>query len=158
MYIVPPGADDDWYWMFLTVAEGRKKPAYVVTNDLMRDHKLAFMEPRPFYRWRMSHVMNFMLYSNDDITLMNGNVVFDYDAMSSSISPHRQQNVEKSDVDREELEDTDEDFNFSGVIFKEPMKYSREIQQTKSKRWHFPATNQRAWLCIDVNKLITERK
>lgn len=46
LYIVPLGADDDWYWMYATVAEGKKKHSYVVTNDMMRDHKVAFMEPR----------------------------------------------------------------------------------------------------------------
>ena len=60
LYSVPNGADDDWYWMFVTVMEGfNERPGYVITNDLMRDHKLAFMEPRPFTRWRMSHVTHF---------------------------------------------------------------------------------------------------
>ena len=27
-----------------------------VTNDLMRDHRLAFLEPRPFIRWRTTQV------------------------------------------------------------------------------------------------------
>ncbi|CAM9499214.1 unnamed protein product, partial [Ectocarpus fasciculatus] len=56
LYEVPKGADDDWYWIFATVNEGRSRHANVITNDLMRDHKLAFMEPRPFLRWRNAHV------------------------------------------------------------------------------------------------------
>ena len=56
MYVVPPGADDDWYWIMPTVTEGRTTEAYVVTNDLMRDHRLAFLEPRPFIRWRTTQV------------------------------------------------------------------------------------------------------
>ena len=59
IYITPQGSDDDWYWMFCTVNEGRKRPSYVVTNDLMRDHKLAFLEPRPFFRWRSNQVLHF---------------------------------------------------------------------------------------------------
>lgn len=59
MLYVVQGGDDDWFWMMVTVLEGRKSPAFVITNDLMRDHKLAFLEPRPFTRWRMTHVMNF---------------------------------------------------------------------------------------------------
>lgn len=30
LYLVPPGADDDWYWIYATVTEGRKNAAYVV--------------------------------------------------------------------------------------------------------------------------------
>ena len=54
-----PGADDDWYWIMPTVVENRSSTAYVVTNDLMRDHRLAFLEPRPFIRWRTTQVMHF---------------------------------------------------------------------------------------------------
>lgn len=62
--------------MFVTVQEGRKKHAYVVTNDLMRDHKLAFMEPRPFTRWRMTHIVNFDLTSFDANEKININPKF----------------------------------------------------------------------------------
>lgn len=30
LYLVPQGADDDWYWIYSTVAENRKNIAYVV--------------------------------------------------------------------------------------------------------------------------------
>jgi hypothetical protein len=56
LYEVPKGANDDWYWIFATLHEGRTRHANVVTNDLMRDHKLYFAEPRPFMRWRNAHV------------------------------------------------------------------------------------------------------
>jgi hypothetical protein len=59
LYSVPYGAEDDWYWMYATVYEGRSKPALVVTNDLMRDHKLAFTDPKMFMRWRTSQIMYF---------------------------------------------------------------------------------------------------
>jgi pentatricopeptide repeat protein len=59
LYVVPPGANDDWYWIFATVCENRKKIAYVVTNDLMRDHRLAFLEPLPFLRWRSTQIIHF---------------------------------------------------------------------------------------------------
>ena len=64
LYEVPKGADDDWYWIFATVNEGRSRHANVITNDLMRDHKLAFMEPRPFLRWRNAHVSLYDLVDN----------------------------------------------------------------------------------------------
>jgi len=48
-----------------------------VTNDLMRDHKLAFLEPRPFIRWRTSHIVYFGMssgYNPDNSTDNSGNI------------------------------------------------------------------------------------
>ena len=59
--MVPYGGNDDWYWMYSTIIEGRSNLSYVITNDMMRDHKLAFMEPRPFLRWQRTQVINFDL-------------------------------------------------------------------------------------------------
>jgi hypothetical protein len=61
LYEVPTGGNDDWYWIYGTVYEGRKTHAYVVTNDLMRDHRLAFLEPRPCILWRNAHIAMFDL-------------------------------------------------------------------------------------------------
>ena len=30
LYLVPQGADDDWYWIYATVTEARENAAYVV--------------------------------------------------------------------------------------------------------------------------------
>lgn len=69
IYEVPKGANDDWYWIFATLYEGRRKHARVLTNDRMRDHKLAFMEPRPFLRWRNAHVTLYdLVYTAEDDT------------------------------------------------------------------------------------------
>jgi proteinaceous RNase P len=61
LYVVPNGSNDDWFWLYATLYKGRRSPAFVVTNDLMRDHKVAFPEARTFMRWRTSHVMYFGL-------------------------------------------------------------------------------------------------
>jgi hypothetical protein len=61
LYVVPRGANDDWYWLYATIYEGRRSPALVVSNDLMRDHKVAFIEPKPFLRWRNSQITYFGL-------------------------------------------------------------------------------------------------
>ena len=40
----------------------RQFPGLVVSNDLMRDHKLhAFEDGRVFMRWRTQHIVNFVL-------------------------------------------------------------------------------------------------
>ena len=111
LYVVPQGANDDWYWIFVTVTENRKKPAYVITNDLMRDHRLAFLEPRPFLRWRTTQIVH-----------------FDFSRA-----------VEAGVSDPE-------------TFFREPGKFSREIQRTSQKRWHLPATDKRAWLCLNLEQ------
>jgi hypothetical protein len=116
LYLVPQGADDDWYWIFAACTENRSRPAFVITNDLMRDHRLAFLEPRPFIRWRTTHVMNF--------------------CFSKAV--------------------TNDNPNPATYII-EPGKYSREIQATQQKelgfltdRWHIPASDRRAWLCLNI--------
>ena len=59
VYITPSGANDDWYWLYATIYEGRSTPACVVSNDFMRDHKVAFAESKAFMRWRSSQIMLF---------------------------------------------------------------------------------------------------
>eukprot|EP01041_Mallomonas_annulata_P002215 gene2215-4303_t len=59
LYVVPQGADDDWYWMFATMTANRTKPAYVITNDQIRDHRVVFQENRTYIRWKSSHVIHF---------------------------------------------------------------------------------------------------
>jgi hypothetical protein len=92
LYSVPYGAEDDWYWMYATVYEGRSKPALVVSNDLMRDHKLAFTDPKMFMRWRTSQIMYFG-FSNA--------VVETSDTSSSSSEASMQSESEQTDEDPE---------------------------------------------------------
>jgi hypothetical protein len=56
VYKTPRGCNDDWYWLLASAAGGIASESYVVTNDMMRDHKLAFLEPRAFMNWRAGHV------------------------------------------------------------------------------------------------------
>jgi hypothetical protein len=59
LYVAPKGSNDDWYWLYSTVYEGRRTPAYVVSNDYMRDHRATFAESRAFLRWRSSQIVYF---------------------------------------------------------------------------------------------------
>lgn len=79
MYVVPPKCLDDYYWMIASVTNqtnmpldeewlvdaGNEEGRYpglrpiLITNDRMRDHKLALLEPRLFRRWYSSHIVNF---------------------------------------------------------------------------------------------------
>ena len=71
LYVVPSGGDDDWYWLYATIAANRSRPAYVITNDLIRDHAIAFSSPRCNARWKSSHIVHFDLnkaVENDDKT------------------------------------------------------------------------------------------
>lgn len=74
LYVVPPGGNDDWYWIYATVSATNPLPSYAITNDLMRDHRLAFLEPRLFLRWRTSMVMPFDFSSAIDNNHTNPNV------------------------------------------------------------------------------------
>lgn len=57
LYVVPSGANDDWYWLYATVAAGRD--SFAISNDLTRDHRLAFLESRMYVRWRNNHIIHF---------------------------------------------------------------------------------------------------
>ena len=78
LYQVPYRCLDDYYWMLSSVSnqtvsrngidlniypnqEGRwpgTRPI-LISNDQMRDHKLALLEPRLFRRWFSSHIVNY---------------------------------------------------------------------------------------------------
>jgi hypothetical protein len=79
MYVVPSGCLDDYYWMLSSVVEQKSGSNYVrqhvptddamgrfpglrpllVTNDQMRDHRLALLEPRLFRRWASCHIVKY---------------------------------------------------------------------------------------------------
>ena len=73
LYVTPMGFNDDWFWLYSTVYEGRRSPAYVVSNDHMRDHRSSFPDLRAFMRWRSSQIVFFrfdkMTENSDDLTL-----------------------------------------------------------------------------------------
>lgn len=75
MYIVPSGCLDDYYWMLASVANQTDSKLRVstddaqgrfpglrpllISNDMMRDHRLELLEPRLFRRWKNCHVVNY---------------------------------------------------------------------------------------------------
>jgi pentatricopeptide repeat protein len=79
VYVVPPGLLDDFYWILASVSQqtaSRKgKDLYVppgdpsgrwagtrpflVSNDLLSDHKLEMMEPMLFRRWYANFIINY---------------------------------------------------------------------------------------------------
>jgi len=90
LYVTPAGFLDDYYWMLASVSdqknssnstsfavsaeqaarEGRFPGArpMVLSNDLMRDHRLELFDPRLFRRWTASHIVNydFTAFVNDE--------------------------------------------------------------------------------------------
>lgn len=61
LYVVPQGGNDDWFWMYATLHTNRTAPAYVITNDLMRDHRIIFAKESKltFSRWRANRIIHF---------------------------------------------------------------------------------------------------
>ena len=79
IYEVPVGCLDDHYWMYASVSEqvnSRQDREFfvppnntegrwpgirpmLISNDQMRDHKLALLEPRLFRRWYSNFIVNF---------------------------------------------------------------------------------------------------
>ena len=75
MYIVPRYCFDDYFWMIASVtnltSSGAKtdeeripgQRPIIITNDQMRDHRLALLEARPFRRWTTCQIVNFSIGS-----------------------------------------------------------------------------------------------
>eukprot|EP00597_Dinobryon_sp_UTEXLB2267_P008096 CAMPEP_0170085454 /NCGR_PEP_ID=MMETSP0019_2-20121128/20323_1 /TAXON_ID=98059 /ORGANISM="Dinobryon sp., Strain UTEXLB2267" /LENGTH=619 /DNA_ID=CAMNT_0010301903 /DNA_START=397 /DNA_END=2256 /DNA_ORIENTATION=- len=145
LYVVPAGANDDWYWMYSTIYEGRQTPAFVVTNDLMRDHKLAFLEPRPFIRWRTSHIVYFGFSSN--YTSDNSTKITTPNVSTNSINNDNTITQLSTDISV----DNNTAIVEEEVYLYEPGKFSREIQYSANVgRWHMPSTDRNLWLCLST--------
>jgi len=81
IYAVPSQCLDDYYWMIASVVNQKRSSncmektvsagdtitndrfpglrPMLVSNDQMRDHRLALLEPRLFRRWKNSYIVNF---------------------------------------------------------------------------------------------------
>jgi len=66
IYTVPSKCLDDYYWMIASVC-GTTSNIRLITNDLMRDHRLQLMDPRLFRRWTSCHIQGYdFVVSTDD--------------------------------------------------------------------------------------------
>eukprot|EP01031_Cornospumella_fuschlensis_P025937 gene25937-31322_t len=173
VYLVPSGADDDWYWMTASLitpppytphstatrvnttkhsnnTSTTLPPApYVVTNDLMRDHKLSFIAPRPFVRWRAGQIVHFTFaFQEKDNMPAVDNSDGKTDAPSAT--------SKKSDIDTT-IKDTNSTtpaivpILAEKVILFPPGNFTREMQfDNRKKRWHIPALDRNMWLCLEL--------
>ena len=172
LYIVPNSCDDDLFWMYATVSDNHNHhhnhhynhhhrdrdrdrdngQSYVVTNDLMRDHKFAFrsISDKCFTRWRENCVMHF-------------------DFSSARIDT----NTNDNDNDNESFVGVDIDGGVNGerkqkiysvvpdVMFLEPDAVSREVQRDgralETARIHIPASDRSSWGCFNMKPKYDKR-
>lgn len=52
----PVFLNDDYCWLYAAL---RKKNAFIISNDQMRDHRFTMLSPRCFIRWRQRHRLTF---------------------------------------------------------------------------------------------------
>lgn len=144
VYITPSGANDDWYWLYATIYEGRSTPACVVSNDFMRDHKVAFAESKAFMRWRSSQIVLFQFdksmmpvelrgegYKPPSVTLYEPGRIMLYCYILYPV------------------------LIILCLCWALPVctvgKFTREIQRAgESDCWHIPAADRNVWLCVDI--------
>lgn len=89
MFATAQGANDDWYWMMSTVTG--EAPPLAVSNDEMRDHRLALLATRPFIRWKATSLARFSFdHQYDAAAIADGSLA----APSLSLSPPRNFGVE----------------------------------------------------------------
>jgi len=85
LYVVPQRCLDDYYWVLSSLSNQTRSRKdrdlnilpndpkgrwpgirpFLITNDLMRDHKLELLQPRLFRRWFSSHIVNYGIFLND---------------------------------------------------------------------------------------------
>ena len=133
LYTVPPRSDDDWYWVYATVYQGRNPssaPAFVVSNDLMRDHRAAFAEPKAFLRWRNSQIIYFgfshAVVGGSTPTGGAGGVVNKKRSDTSTNWPLTQQQQQQQQKPKREVTETAPE-----VYLYEPGNFSRDIQRLR---------------------------
>ena len=67
LMVSPPYLNDDFCWLYASLL---KRPCYVVSNDLMRDHHFGMLSQRNFVRWRQRHRITFdILFKNVQVVL-----------------------------------------------------------------------------------------
>ncbi|KAG2423996.1 hypothetical protein HXX76_014822 [Chlamydomonas incerta] len=53
----PPGANDDWFWLYACVRAKRR--GLLVSNDLLRDHIFSLLRPKHFLKWKQRHIARY---------------------------------------------------------------------------------------------------
>lgn len=53
----PTGSNDDWYWIYASVAAGER--GLLVSNDEMRDHIFQLLAPKFFMKWKQRHQLKY---------------------------------------------------------------------------------------------------
>ena len=61
LWQTPTGSNDDWYWLYGTVAARHR--GVLISNDHMRDHIFELLRPRYFRKWRAHHQFAYDVYS-----------------------------------------------------------------------------------------------
>ncbi|KAG2498420.1 hypothetical protein HYH03_003678 [Edaphochlamys debaryana] len=56
-YYTPPGANDDWFWLYACVKA--KRAGLLISNDLLRDHIFSLLRPKHFLKWKERHIANY---------------------------------------------------------------------------------------------------
>ena len=94
VYVVPPDYFDDYYWMLGSIATQKagssehalhvppndpsgRSPGLrpiVVTNDLMRDHRLDLLEERLFRRWTSCHMVAYSIQHQNETNYKDSEV------------------------------------------------------------------------------------
>ena len=63
LFIVPKGADDDWFWLYAALANPN---AYLLTNDEMRNHFHYMNFDKTFINWKDTRVINYDIVNTID--------------------------------------------------------------------------------------------
>ncbi|GIL84255.1 hypothetical protein Vretimale_15878 [Volvox reticuliferus] len=62
-YYTPPGANDDWFWLYACVRA--KHNGLLVSNDELRDHIFSLLRPKHFLKWKERHIAHYSYVSHN---------------------------------------------------------------------------------------------
>ena len=131
LYVLPSGIDDDLFLIIASLNSGNRK-GYVVTNDLMRNHKMK-LEFGALLKWKNSQTVPFFLGGTERAPFVRlwapGNYLLLYQHM---------------------IRLPNYCFNF----FLGPTR--REIQSNGKGTIHIPSVNDDSWLCVNFRNNIAK--
>eukprot|EP00904_Undaria_pinnatifida_P001689 jgi/Undpi1/11520/HiC_scaffold_30.g13817.m1 len=163
---------------------GMNRLPTVVTNDEMRNHRMALLQPVPFHRWRNSQVRRFYFPAqtgaeNISPSGMYGNTSFDNSALGKEEEEEEEDEGEEVvGEEQEEHADLGESPRCEGgdavdrdncltvtppppIVWPSPA-FTRDMQAS-GRTWHVPIREENGepatkWLCINLDAVSGENR
>ena len=142
LFVTPKGSNDDWYWLYGTVAARQR--GVLVSNDKMRDHHFELLRPKYFIRWRHHHQYEYQVLGSGLHGAGDGIEAEGADAVEQSAT-------DTDAVVQQDAQSQDQDGKLkvvpSQLEIVPPQRFTTCVQQVaETGAWMIPLADDR-WLC-----------